>query len=730
MTLKKSTIEIGGKKLTVETGVLAKQSAGAVTVRYGDTIVLCAVNSSDKPKEGINFFPLQVEYREKFYGAGKIPGGYFKREARPSEKEILSARLTDRPIRPLFPEEFKCETQVIINLLSSDQENPGDILGTIGASIALMISDIPWNGPVASLRLGFVDGKTIVNPTFEEIEKSTLDLVMTGNKDSIIMMEAEAKEISEEDLLTVVQYGHEVIKDLIEFQINFAKDISKEKREVKENIIDKNLIKFLKLKVNKEIKQILNINADERRSLLSDFKEKTLESVKDKFSDIELYDISKFLKDTSSYIDNSYKDEIRRLLIEENTRADGRKLDEIRPITIEQNIIPRAHGSAVFTRGQTQSLGVVTLGTKSDEQFVDDLEKDFKKTFMLHYNFPPFSVGEVGRMMGVSRREVGHGNLAERALRFVMPNHKDFPYTVRIVSEILESNGSSSMATICSGSVALMNAGVPIKSHVAGISVGMIQNQKKSITFMDILGSEDHYGDMDFKIAGTSNGITAIQVDLKISGLSIELIKETFDKAKVGRLDILELMKDEISSPSKNLSIHAPKIEHIEVDPNKIGAIIGPSGKIIKSIQAEYDCNVDIDDSGMVVISSKNQENNKKARNVIEAIVRDPEVGMIFEGEVKRVMNFGAFIEFSPGRECLCHISELAYARTEKVEDILNIGDKVKVKIINVDDMKRIDVSLRALKDPPEGWVEPPKRENKNIKNQNFGNRKKNHFSK
>jgi len=730
MTLKKSTIEIGGKKLTVETGVLAKQSAGAVTVRYGDTIVLCAVNSSDKPKEGINFFPLQVEYREKFYGAGKIPGGYFKREARPSEKEILSARLTDRPIRPLFPEEFKCETQVIINLLSSDQENPGDILGTIGASIALMISDIPWNGPVASLRLGFIDGKTIVNPTFEEIEKSTLDLVMTGNKDSIIMMEAEAKEISEEDLLTVVQYGHEVIKDLIEFQINFAKDISKEKREVKENIIDKNLIKFLKLKVNKEIKQILNINTDERRSLLSDFKEKTLESVKDKFSDIELYDISKFLKDTSSYIDNSYKDEIRRLLIEENTRADGRKLDEIRPITIEQNIIPRAHGSAVFTRGQTQSLGVVTLGTKSDEQFVDDLEKDFKKTFMLHYNFPPFSVGEVGRMMGVSRREVGHGNLAERALRFVMPNHKDFPYTVRIVSEILESNGSSSMATICSGSVALMNAGVPIKSHVAGISVGMIQNKKKSITFMDILGSEDHYGDMDFKIAGTSNGITAIQVDLKISGLSIELIKETFDKAKVGRLDILELMKDEISSPSKNLSIHAPKIEHIEVDPNKIGAIIGPSGKIIKSIQAEYDCNVDIDDSGMVVISSKNQENNKKARNVIEAIVRDPEVGMIFEGEVKRVMNFGAFIEFSPGRECLCHISELAYARTEKVEDILNIGDKVKVKIINVDDMKRIDVSLRALKDPPEGWVEPPKRENKNIKNQNFGNRKKNHFSK
>jgi len=435
MTLKKSTIEIGGKKLTVETGVLAKQSAGAVTVRYGDTIVLCAVNSSDKPKEGINFFPLQVEYREKFYGAGKIPGGYFKREARPSEKEILSARLTDRPIRPLFPEEFKCETQVIINLLSSDQENPGDILGTIGASIALMISDIPWNGPVASLRLGFVDGKTIVNPTFEEIEKSTLDLVMTGNKDSIIMMEAEAKEISEEDLLTVVQYGHEVIKDLIEFQINFAKDISKEKREVKENIIDKNLIKFLKLKVNKEIKQILNINADERRSLLSDFKEKTLESVKDKFSDIELYDISKFLKDTSSYIDNSYKDEIRRLLIEENTRADGRKLDEIRPITIEQNIIPRAHGSAVFTRGQTQSLGVVTLGTKSDEQFVDDLEKDFKKTFMLHYNFPPFSVGEVGRMMGVSRREVGHGNLAERALKFVMPDHKDFPYTIRIRSQ-------------------------------------------------------------------------------------------------------------------------------------------------------------------------------------------------------------------------------------------------------------------------------------------------------
>ena len=728
MSIKKSSIDIAGKKLTVETGVLAKQSSGAVTVRYGDTLVLCTANSANEPKEGINFFPLQVEYREKFYGAGKIPGGYFKREARPSEKEILSARLTDRPIRPLFPKEFKCETQVIINLLSSDQENPGDILGTLGASIALMISDIPWNGPIASLRLGFIDGKTVVNPTFEELEKSTLDLVMTGTSDSIIMMEAESKEISEEDLLTAVQYGHEVIKDLIDFQIDFIKDISKEKRVVEADEIEKKLITFIKPKVTKELKIIFKDLPDSRRTLVSKLKENISNDVKDKFSDLDSDQLKKYIKNSISFIDDSFKNEIRRLLSEDNVRSDGRNLDEIRPISMQQNIIPRSHGSALFTRGQTQSLGVVTLGTKSDEQFIDDLEQDFKKTYMLHYNFPPFSVGEVGRMMGVSRREVGHGNLAERALRYVLPSHKDFPYTVRIVSEILESNGSSSMATICSGSLALMNAGVPIKSHVAGISVGLIQNEKKSVTFIDILGSEDHYGDMDFKIAGTNEGITAIQVDLKISGLSIDLIKETLDKAKIGRLHILELMNNEIQNPNENLSIHAPKIEQIQVDPSKIGAIIGPSGKTIKAIQSDYECDVEIDDSGIVIVSSKNQQNNTKAKNIIESIIRDPEVGMIFEGEVKRIMNFGAFIEFSPGREALCHISELAYQRTNKVEDVLNIGDKVKVKIINVDDMKRIDVSLKALEKPPEGWVEPPKKDKK--KNQNFGNRRKPNFNK
>tara|TARA_S200000501_G_scaffold176836_1_gene166487 strand:- start:4074 stop:6260 length:2187 start_codon:yes stop_codon:yes gene_type:complete len=728
MSIKKSSIDIAGKKLTVETGVLAKQSSGAVTVRYGDTLVLCTANSANEPKEGINFFPLQVEYREKFYGAGKIPGGYFKREARPSEKEILSARLTDRPIRPLFPKEFKCETQVIINLLSSDQENPGDILGTLGASIALMISDIPWNGPIASLRLGFIDGKTVVNPTFEELEKSTLDLVMTGTSDSIIMMEAESKEISEEDLLTAVQYGHEVIKDLIDFQIDFIKDISKEKRVVEADEIEKKLITFIKPKVTKELKIIFKDLPDSRRTLVSKLKENISNDVKDKFSDLDSDQLKKYIKNSISFIDDSFKNEIRRLLSEDNVRSDGRNLDEIRPISMQQNIIPRSHGSALFTRGQTQSLGVVTLGTKSDEQFIDDLEQDFKKTYMLHYNFPPFSVGEVGRMMGVSRREVGHGNLAERALRYVLPSHKDFPYTVRIVSEILESNGSSSMATICSGSLALMNAGVPIKSHVAGISVGLIQNEKKSVTFIDILGSEDHYGDMDFKIAGTNAGITAIQVDLKISGLSIDLIKETLDKAKIGRLHILELMNNEIQNPNENLSIHAPKIEQIQVDPSKIGAIIGPSGKTIKAIQSDYECDVEIDDSGIVIVSSKNQQNNTKAKNIIESIIRDPEVGMIFEGEVKRIMNFGAFIEFSPGREALCHISELAYQRTNKVEDVLNIGDKVKVKIINVDDMKRIDVSLKALEKPPEGWVEPPKKDKK--KNQNFGNRRKPNFNK
>ena len=704
MEPRKQTIELAGKTLTLETGVMAKQSSGSVTVTYGETVVLCTVNAEREPKKGINFFPLSVEYRERFYAGGKIPGGYFKREGRPGEKEILSARLTDRPIRPLFPKEFQCETQVMINLLSSDQENPADILGTIGTSVALLLSDIPWNGPVASVRLGLIDGKPIINPTFEQISEGRLDLVMTGTKDAIIMMEAEAKELSEDEILTAVQYGHEVIRDVIKFQIEFVKGISKTNRETILTSYDEKVVDIISKKVNSEIPTLIgDSDKTDRRSKVDTFKSEIIGLIEEDFPE------NTSLVNTMT--DEAVKKEIRRLILEEKTRSDGRKMDEIRPISMSQNVLPRAHGSALFTRGETQSLATVTLGTKADEQFVDDLDGKFKKRYMLHYNFPPFSVGEVRRFLGVSRREIGHGNLAERALRYVMPEYEDFPYTVRVVSDILESNGSSSMATICSGSLALMNAGVPIKSHVAGISVGLVTDTKESILMTDILGEEDHFGDMDFKVAGTRDGITSIQVDLKIEGLSIEIIKQVFEKAYTGRQSILDLMESEITEHNTDLSTYAPKIDHIQIDTEKIGGIIGPGGKMIRAIQTDCECDVEIDDDGLVVISSLSASNNQKAREIIESIVREPEVGMIFEGQVKRIMNFGAFVEFSPGRECLCHISELAYERTEKVEDVVNVGDIIKVKIIKVDDMNRIDISLRALKDPPEGWVEPPKKD-------------------
>ncbi len=704
MEARKQTIELAGKTLTLETGVMAKQSAGSVTVQYGDTVVLCAVNAETDAREGIDFFPLSVEYRERFYAAGKIPGGYFKREGRPAEKEILSARLTDRPIRPLFPKEFRCETQVMINLLSSDQETPADILGTVGTSVALMLSDIPWNGPVAAVRIGHIDGKPVINPTFQQIEESKLDLVMTGTEEAIIMMEAEAKEISENEILTAVQYGHEVIKDIVSFQNDFVKGIAKPKRELVAPEHDPALVETVTSKVNSKLSALVGGDAKhDRRKAVNDFKKSVIESLEEEYPDC-----AKLVK---SMTDDAVKKEIRRRILEDGKRSDGRGMDEIRPISMSQDVLPRAHGSSLFTRGETQSLATVTLGTKSDEQFVDDLDGEFKKRYMLHYNFPPFSVGEVRRYLGVSRREVGHGNLAERALRYVMPEFEDFPYTVRVVSDILESNGSSSMATVCSGSLALMHAGVPIKAHVAGISVGLVTGNDKSVLMTDILGEEDHFGDMDFKVAGTRDGITSIQVDLKIAGLSMDLVRQVFERAYKGRQFILDKMESELGQPSTELSEFAPKIDHIQIDPDKIGGVIGPGGKMIRAIQADCECEVEIDDDGIVVISSLSAENNRKARAKIEAIVREPEVGMVFKGEVKRIMNFGAFVEFSPGREGLCHISELAYERTEKVEDVVNIGDVVEVKIIKVDDMNRIDVSLRALKDPPEGWVEPPKRE-------------------
>ena len=703
MTTKKLSMELGNRTLTVETGVMAKQSSGSVTVSCGDTIVLVAVNAAHEPREGIDFFPLSVEYRERAYAGGKIPGGFFKREGRPSEKEILASRQTDRPIRPLFPDGFACETQVMINLLSTDQENPADILGTIGASIALMISDIPWDGPVAAVRVGIIDDKPVVNPSYSQLESSSLDLVLTGNEESIIMLEGDAKEVNEDILMTAIEYGCEVIKDVIKFQREFLKNFKVVKREVKPLDIDSDLIAEVEKRTDGKISELVSIvDKAERRSAFDTFVNGVSEELEEPFPEQ-----SRIIK---NLISEKFRKQLRRNIIEKGQRIDGRDVSKIRDISVLLGILPRTHGSALFTRGDTQSLATVTLGSKADEQFIDDIDGEFKKKYMLHYNFPPYSVGEVRRYLGISRREVGHGNLAERALKSVIPPVDQFPYTIRVVSDILESNGSSSMASVCAGSLALMDAGVPLKDAVAGLSIGLVKENDKTVLLTDILGDEDHFGDMDFKVTGTRNGITALQVDLKIHGISLDLINEALTLAREGRMFILDNMDRYLEKPRKLLSPYAPKILSMEIGTDKIGELIGPGGRNIRSIIKETECSIEVDDDGIVVISSLSMEDCQKAKKMVESLVISPEVGVIFEGLVKKITNFGAFIEYAPGKEGLLHISEISYQRVEKVEDAVKFGDKVKVKIIKVDDFGRFDVSMKALLEPPEGQKYQPRR--------------------
>lgn len=695
MEARKLSMELGERTLTLETGVMAKQSGGSVIVTYGDTVVLVAANAAKEPREGIDFFPLSVEYRERAYAGGKIPGGFFKREGRPSEKEILASRQTDRPIRPLFPDGFLCETQIMINLLSTDQENPADILGTIGSSVALMLSDIPWNGPVVAVRLGIIDNKPVLNPTYSQLESSSLDLVLTGDSESIIMLEGEAKEVSEDDLMTAIGYGSEVIKDIIKFQKEFLDGIQVAKREIEPLEMDPELVAEVEKRTDGRVEELVSIvDKVERRSAIGTFVDRVVEELEEPFP--EQSGIVKNL------ISEDMKKQLRRRILEDGKRIDGRDLTEIRDISILIGILPRTHGSALFTRGDTQSLATVTLGSKADEQFIDDINGEFKKKYMLHYNFPPYSVGEVRRYLGISRREVGHGNLAERSLKYVMPPFDRFPYTIRVVSDILESNGSSSMASVCAGSLALMDAGVPLSDAVAGVSIGLVKEGNKNVLLTDILGDEDHYGDMDFKVAGTRKGITSIQVDLKISGISLDLISETLYRAKDGRLHILDIMGQHIVKPRESLSIFAPRILRMKIDAEKIGDLIGPGGRNIRSIIKETGCEIEVEDEGLVTISSPSMEDCEKAKNMVESLVVDPEVGLIFEGSVRKITNFGAFIEYSPGKEGLLHISEISHERTERVEDAMSVGDTVKVKVIKVDDYGRFDVSLKALMEPPE----------------------------
>ena len=704
---------LGGRTLSLETGRMARQAGGSVLAMYGETAVLVAATASKEEDTTRDYFPLQVEYREKSYAGGKIPGGFFKREARPSEKEILSARMTDRPIRPLFPDAFNNETQVIITVVSSDGENTADTLGTIGASFALSISDIPWNGPVAAVHVGRINGELVLNPTFAQLEESEMDITITGTATDVVMVEGEANEVSEEIMVEALGFAQKAISEIVAFQQSIVDEIKPVKREVK---VDEEK-EAIKAAVDGKIdeKELSKLNSivlkHERQNARNEAKEAFVAQFEEEYPD--------HLKVVGEVFDSRLKANIREQIMAKGVRVDGRKLDEIRQITAEVGVLPRVHGSALFTRGETQALVVTTLGTKLDEQIIDDVEQDYKKSFMLHYNFPPYCVGETGRVGFTSRREIGHGNLAERSLRPFMPEKENFPYTVRLVSEILESNGSSSMASVCGGSLALMDAGVGINKTVAGIAMGLISDGKRFSVLSDILGDEDHYGDMDFKVTGTKDGINAIQMDLKIEGISAELMTEALMQARDGRHHIIDIMEKTIPAAREDVSPNAPRFISIKIEQEQIGEVIGPQGKVIKAIQADTGATVEIDQDGIVFIFADNTEGAEAAAERVNAIVRVPVAGEEFEGEVVRIMTFGAFVEFLPGKQGLVHISDLEYARVNKVEDVLNIGDKVKVKLMEIDDSGRYNLSRKALLEKPEGWVEPerkprpPRRDNR-----------------
>ena len=704
--------KIGNNTLTIETGKIARQSAGSVVLTYGNTVLLVAVNAAKEAREDINFFPLQVEYREKHYASGKIPGGFFKREARPTEGEVLTSRLTDRPIRPLFPKGFKNETQVIITVLQSDGDNMSDTWAGVGASAALMVSNIPWNGPIATVRVGQIENEFVLNPTRSQLDECSLELIVSGNKDNVVMVEGEADEVNEATVVDALRFAQKNIVEIISVQEKLVSSITVDKLEEPEVSINQELVDAVDNKIDNQIVDIIKIvDKLERDSKKSGMVDNILSSLEEEFPDQE--------KEIRSILDDRFKESMREMILADGIRSDGRGTKDIRDITIDPSILKRVHGSALFTRGETQALVVTTLGSKSDEMIIDSMDEDYKKNYYLHYNFPPFSVGEVGRIGFTSRREIGHGNLAQRAIKPVLPDYDDFPYTIRIVSEIMESNGSSSMASVCGGSLSLMCAGAPLKSHVAGIAMGLITDGKRNAILSDILGLEDHLGDMDFKVAGTRDGISAIQLDLKIEGISFELIEEALTQAHEGRMHILDKMYESVPEPGE-MSDYAPRILSVQINPEKIGALIGPGGKNIKKIIEDTQCEVNVDDDGIVTVAGKDSKMCAEAIKVVEAITFEPEVGMEFEGKVTRLMAFGAFVEFAPGREGLVHISELEWRRVEEVEDVCSPGDLMKIKLVKIDDQGRLDFSRKALLEKPEGWKPPPKRDNRN-NNRNRG---------
>jgi len=685
--------QFAGRTLSLEIGRMAKLAQGSCLVQFGDTVVLCAVTVQDNPTH-LPFFPLTVEYREKSYAAGKIPGGFFKREGRPGEKEILAARMIDRPIRPLFPDGFLHETQVACFILSADQENDADVIALLGASVALNMSKVPFNTPVASVRVGRIQGNWVINPTFQQLEYSDVDIVVSGSADAITMVEGGALEVPEVEILEGLTVAHEAIRELCAFQEEFLEghrgpdmvwapaDVDSDLRDKVEGVAAAKIAAALEIGDKQERSQAIAVATDEViESLVAE---------DEQYADHE--------KDIKEILRSIEKKTMRRNILEKGRRADGRGLDDIRAISSEVGVLPRTHGSALFTRGQTQALAVVTLGTSRDEQRIDSIDsrEEIKKSFMLHYNFPPFSVGEARPFRGTSRREIGHGNLAERAIQPLLPEYDDFPYTIRVVSDVLESNGSSSMATVCGSSLSLMDAGVPLKAACAGVAMGLIKEGDDVAILTDILGLEDALGDMDFKVAGTRDGVTSIQMDIKIEGLTVDILTEALERANRGRMHILDEMAQAIETHRDDLSDWAPRIVSIQINPEKIGEIIGPKGKTIRAIQEESGASIDIDDSGIVKIAAVDGEAGARAREMIEAIVKDPEVGRIYEGPVKNTTTFGAFVEIMPGTEGLCHISELQEGRTERTEDVVKKGDVVRVKLLSIDEKGRLRLSRKA----------------------------------
>ncbi|WP_106766019.1 polyribonucleotide nucleotidyltransferase [Paenibacillus faecalis] len=685
-------MQLGGRPLVLETGRLAKQANAAVMVRYGDTAVLCTVTASSEPKD-LDFFPLTVNYEERLYAVGKIPGGFIKREGRPSEKAILASRLTDRPIRPLFPEGFRNDVQVLNLVMSVDQDCEPDIAAMIGTSAALSISDIPFSGPIGGIAVGRIDGKFIVNPTIAEQEISDIYLVVAGTKDAIMMVEAEANEVPEEVMLEAIMFGHEEIKKIVATIEELVSVAGKEKMEVKLHKVDET--------VNQEVRQFAAERLVEAvRIAEKHARQDAIDAINDEayaFFEEKYIETPELLKDVKEVLHDIVKEEVRRLITHDKVRPDGRGLNEIRPIECDISLLPRTHGSGLFTRGQTQALSVCTLGALGDVQILDGIDLEETKRFMHHYNFPPFSVGEARPLRAPGRREIGHGALGERALSKVIPSEVDFPYTIRLVSEVIESNGSTSQASICASTLAMMDAGVPIKAPVAGVAMGLIKDGEHVSILTDIQGMEDHLGDMDFKVAGTPEGVTAIQMDIKIDGIDRKILEEALGQAKEGRMHILGKMMEVIKTPKETLSPYAPKIITMQINPDKIRDVIGAGGKIINKIIEDTGVKIDIEQDGRIFIASSNAEMNQKALSIIEGIVREVVVGEIYTGTVKRIEKFGAFVEILPNKDGLVHISQLSTERVAKVEDVVAIGDVITVKVTEIDQQGRINLSRKAV---------------------------------